>query len=234
MEASAQGPPAPARPGGALPAVVVLRPIGAPLTVGLAGLGIASLCESGLGLGWIAASETTSIGLVLLAVPFVLQILACVLSYLARDGAVGANVGVLATAWLALGLLHLHSGSPARDGAAGLLLVAAGAVLVVSSAVIVSANPLAGSIFILAALRFVAAGVYDLGGSETFQHAASIVGLVVAVLALYAIAAFELEGQRRHPVLPTLRTGTGREAVLGSGAEQLDGVAHEAGVRKAS
>jgi hypothetical protein len=50
--------------------------------------------------------------------------------------------------------------------------------------------------------------------------------------AAYSVLAFELEGQRRRPVLPTFRRGPAREAVLGDGAEQVDGVINEAGVRR--
>ncbi len=218
----------------ALGAVVVLRPIGSPLTVGLSGLGIASLLESGLGLSWIPPSETTQVGLALLAVPFVLQLLACVFSYLARDGAVGAAVGVLSTTWLGLALLHLQSDSLRPDAALGLLLLGAGAALAISAVTISLANPLAGAIFGLAALRFVLAGVYELSSAQDWQHAASIVGLVISALVLYAVPAFELEGQRRRPVLPTLRRGRGRTGVYGSAREQLEGLAHEAGVRETS
>jgi hypothetical protein len=62
-----------------------LRPIGAPLTIGMSGLGIASLVESGLQLHWIARDQVTDVGLILVAVPFVLQLVACVFSYMARD-----------------------------------------------------------------------------------------------------------------------------------------------------
>ncbi len=101
----------------------MLRPVGPPLTVGLSGLGIASLVESGLGLGWIASSQAREVGVILIAVPFVLQLPACVFCYLARDGATGAAVGVLSTTWLGIGLLHLIAGGKGRGGALGLLLL---------------------------------------------------------------------------------------------------------------
>jgi hypothetical protein len=85
---------------------IVVRPIGSPLTIGMSGLAIASLVQSGLDLQWIALDQTRDVGLILIAVPFVLQIIACVFSYLARDGATGAAIGVLAASWLALGLVH--------------------------------------------------------------------------------------------------------------------------------
>jgi hypothetical protein len=38
----------------------------------MSGLGIASLLESGLALGWIPSTQTADVGLVLVAVPVVL------------------------------------------------------------------------------------------------------------------------------------------------------------------
>ncbi|MGH2928254.1 MAG: hypothetical protein ACRDL8_08630, partial [Solirubrobacteraceae bacterium] len=110
---------------------IFLRPIGSPLTLGTSGLAIASLVQSGLDLGWVSPRETALSGLILIAVPFVLQLIASLLAYVARDGATGAALGVLATTWLAMGLVHVVSGSSAPSGALGLLLVAAGGTLAI-------------------------------------------------------------------------------------------------------
>lgn len=233
-------PRAPAHPSSAsgpaaedsLKAVVVLRPIGSPLTVGLSGLGIASLMESGLALGWLSPDSVSEVGIVLIAVPFVLQILACVLAYLARDAATAATVGVLAATWLALGLLHIHSGSSRPDATAGLLLLASGALLAVSASTVSTANPLAATVFALAALRFLLTGIYDAGGARGFGDAASVVGLVIAALVLYAVPAFELEDQRHRAVMPTFRRGRGRSSMIGSADEQLEHIENEPGVRQ--
>lgn len=216
----------------AIPARIFLRPIGTPLTVGLSGLAIASLVESGLSLGWVAKTQVHEIGLILIAVPFVLQLLACVFSYLSRDGAAGATLGVLSTTWLGLGLVHLTSSPGSRSGALGLLLLAAGGLLALSALAIGISKPLPAVVFGLAAIRFALSGIYQLGDVSTWEHAAGIVGLVVTGLAAYAVLAFELEGQRHRPVLPTFRVGQGRRAITAAGLQQLDGVANEAGVRE--
>ena len=215
------------------PSTVFLRPIGSPLTVGLSGLAIASLVESGLDLGWIAKSQTPQVGLVMLAVPFILQLIACVFSYLARDGATGACVGVLSTTWLGIGLISITSGS-STSGALGLLLVASGGLLGVSATATGMAKPLAGLVFVAAALRFEFSGVYELSSNGWWKDASGILGLVVCGLAAYSVLAFELEGQKRQPVLPTFRRGRGERSVRGGWNAQLDGIVHEAGVRETS
>jgi uncharacterized protein len=164
-------------------ATVFLRPIGSPLTIGMSGLAIASLVQSGLDLRWIPVTQAHAVGLILLAVPFVLQLVACVFSYLARDGAAGAAVGVLATTWAGVGAVHLISSPGSRSGAMGLLLLAAGGVLALSALAVCVAKPLPGLVFLASAVRFALAGIYELGATSAWRDAAGIVGLVVLGLA---------------------------------------------------
>jgi len=215
-----------------LQARVFLRPLGTPLTVGLAGLGIASLLQGGLDLGWVPTGQESQVGLVLIAVPFVLQLVACVFSYLARDGAAGAALGVLSTTWLGLGALHLVSAPGATSQATGLMLLAAAAMLALSATSVSVAKPLPGVVFGLAAVRFGLGGIYELSAVRAWQEAAGIASLIVLALAGYGLVAFELEDQRRRPVLPTFRRGPGRQSVLGSAEDQLEGLIHEPGVRR--
>jgi uncharacterized protein len=211
---------------------IFLRPIGSPLTIAMAGLAIASLLQAGLDLRWIATTEARQAGVILLTVPFVLQLLGSVYSYLARDGAAGAAIGVLATTWAGLGAVHLISSPGSRSGALGLLLLGAGGVLLASALAVCVAKPLPGLVFTTAAVRFALSGVYELGGSGTWRDAAGIVSLVVLGLSGYCVLAFELEDQKRRPVLPTFRRQRGAAAMSDGVAAQLDTIAHEAGVRQ--
>jgi succinate-acetate transporter protein len=211
---------------------VVLRPLGSPLTLGMSGLAIASLVQSGVELHWTPPDQTFQAGLILVAVPFVLQLLACIFSYLARDGATGAAVGVLATSWLAIGLIHIAAKPGATSAALGLLLLAAGGALGAAAAAIASSKPLPGAIFAAAALRFAIAGVYQLSTITFWEHAAGVLGLLVTALALYATLAFELEGQRERPVLPTFRRGRAAAAIRDGAGSDRDRLVTEPGVRE--
>lgn len=214
------------------PARIFLRPIGSPLTIAMAGLAIASLLQAGLDLHWIATSQARQVGVILLAVPFVLQLLGSIYSYLARDGAAGAAIGVLATTWAGMGAVHLISSPGSRSGALGLLLLGAGGVLAASALAVLLAKPLPGLVFLTAALRFGMSGVYELGGPRAWQDAAGIASLVVLGLAGYCVLAFELEDQKRRPVLPTFRRHRAATAMDDGVPAQLDSIAHEAGVRQ--
>jgi succinate-acetate transporter protein len=217
-----------------LAARIFLRPIGVPLPLGVAGLAIASFVDSGLELHWINHSQTREVGLILVAVPFLLQLIACVLSYLARDGATGATLGVLACTWLALGLIHIASPASRASGALGLLLLIVGASVALSALAVGTAKPLPAVLFLAAALRFELAGIYQLSTASAWEHASGILGLVISGLAAYCVIAFELEGQNHGPVLPTFRRGPGAAALRDSPRAQLDQVAHEPGVRRPS
>jgi hypothetical protein len=51
-------------PDGAPPTLVVLRPLGSPLGLGLSGLAVASLVTGGLALGWVQTSKASQVGLI--------------------------------------------------------------------------------------------------------------------------------------------------------------------------
>lgn len=223
---------APGNLDGSIPSRVILRPLGSPLTIGMSGLAIASIAQAGLDLHWISTAQRHQLGLVLVSVPFVMQLVACVFSYLARDGATGAAVGVLSTSWLALGLVHLVSRPGVKSGAIGLMLLASGTMLLLISTAIAAARPLPAAVFALAALRFITGGVFELGAGSFWQHAAGMIGLVVAGSAGYCVLAFELEGQHHRPVLPTFRRGRADAAISGRASAQLEGVINEPGVRQ--
>jgi uncharacterized protein len=198
----------------------------------MSGLAIASLVQSGVELHWTPPDQTFQAGLILVAVPFVLQLLACIFSYLARDGATGAAVGVLASSWLAIGLIHIATKPGATSAALGLLLLAAAGALGAAVAAMASSKPLPGAIFAAAALRFATAGVYQLSTITFWEHAAGVLGLLVTALALYATLAFELEGQRERPVLPTFRRGRAAAAIRDGTGSDRDRLVTEPGVRE--
>lgn len=211
---------------------IFLRPIGSPLTIGMSGLAIASLVDSGLDLRWLSLNQTHDVGLILLSVPFALQLIACIFSYLSRDGATGAAVGMLSMTWFATGLVSATSTPGSRSGALGLLLLVAGGVLILSALAVMIAKPLPGSVFGLSGIRFAVSGIYMLGATGAWRHASGIIGLVIAGAAAYCVLAFELEGEQQRPILPTFRRGRGRLAVLGEPAAKVNGVTADAGVRQ--
>ncbi len=217
-----------------LPVRVMLRPVGSPLAIGMSGLAVASFVQSGLDLGWVPRSQTSDVGLILVSVPFVLQLVACVVAYLARDGATGATVGLLSTSWLSLGLVHIVSSPRSTSAALGLLLLVVGALLALSAVAVSVGKPLPAAVFFIAALRFALAGIYELSAVSFWQSAAGVVGLLVTAGAGYCVLAFELEDQRHRQVLPTFRRSSGLAAGQNGPDDPVAGLSQEAGVRRPS
>jgi hypothetical protein len=198
----------------------------------MCGLAIASLVQSGFDLHWVSRAESLKIGLLLLTVPFLLQGTASVLSYLARDAAAGCALGVLATTWLAIGVVHVASPGAQRSGALGLMLLASAGTLALTSLSVGVGKPLPGAVFLIEALRFGLAGIYELSAQGAWADVAGVTGLVVLAGGAYCLLAFELEDQQRRPVLPTLRRGRARAALLGGPETAVDDVLHDPGVRQ--
>jgi hypothetical protein len=179
---------------------------------------------------WISVDQSHQVGLILLSVPFVLQLLACVLAYLARDGVLGAAVGVLSASWLAQGLVYLSSAPGSRSGALGLMLLAAGSMIVLTVLALAPTKPLPATALGIAGIRFLLSGVYELGAPSAWRDASGIAGLVLVVVAGYVMLAFELEGEQHRPVLPTFRRGSAR--LDRDPGEIVGPVQREAGVRE--
>ena len=213
-------------------AQVVLRPLGAALPLALAGLAVASLVLSGLELAWVPLAESKHVGILLLVTGGALQAVTAVLAFLARDGAAGSALGLLASAWSGIAIVHLTSAPGSTSKSLGLLLLAAGGLLLPGAGPVGMGKGVPALVIALAGLRYVLSGIYELSANHTWQDVAGIVGLVVTGAAAYAVWALQLEDARDRPLLPMGRRGRGRESVTGSLDDQLRGLEHEPGVRQ--
>jgi succinate-acetate transporter protein len=211
--------------------VVSLRPIGAPTSMGLYGLGAASWTLAGLQLGWIPPDEGKTVALVLLGFAFIGQLLASVFGFLGRDGTVGTAMAVLSLTWLVTGLA-LHSSPPgATSKALGLCLLFSATAMVLISITASTSKLVIASVFGLAAIRFAVAGGYELSGSTAWERLSGGLGVALVVLALYTAFAAGLEDALGRTLLPLGRRGQGRLATHGSLLEQISNIPTEPGVR---
>ena len=209
-----------------------LRPIASPLTLAFLALAVGTFILAGLQLSWIAPAQSRDIGLGLIVFVFPLQAVSSVFGFLARDSIAGTGTGLLSGTWLAIGVITFTSPPGHTSGALGLLLIGAAAALLVPATVGAATKPLASLVIVGVAVRFFLTAGYELSSAAAWKYAAATEGLLLAVLALYAGLAFELEDNRLHTVLPTFRRGTGRRAIAGSLDDELAGLHREAGVRK--
>lgn len=211
---------------------VVLRPLGNPLPLGFVALAGGTLVVAGLQLEWVNATEGANVALVLIAFVTPLQLLASVLSYLARDVVAGTGMGILAGTWLSVGLVLFRSPPGATSDALGLLLLVAGTAICIPATGAITGKRVPAAVLFTTAIRFTVTGVFELTGDSAWKATAGVVGVVLAALALYAATAMLLEDVRRATVLPVLRRGEGRTSITGNLTDQLAKLEREAGVRE--
>jgi hypothetical protein len=129
-----------------------------------------------------------------------------------------------------LGLTTLLAPPGTTSAGLGVLLLAAAAAMLVP-ALVGTPKLAAAGVMALAAVRFGVTGWYELTGSATAKTTAGAVGIALAVAAFYAALALELEGARRHTVLPTGRSGLAAEAARGEDVFDSAELSREPGVR---
>ena len=216
----------------ALQTRVFLGPIGSPLPLGLLALMCAGLLLSLEGVGAFPASDSRTIGLILLGFVVPLELLASVLSFVARDGIAGTALGLFGGAWLATGLNSLTAtpGSTSAAFGAFMIALAASFAVAIGGAAFGKAGPAA--VVVLGSARLLLFGLYNVSGSAGLEHAAGIVGFALAAAALYSALATELEDIHGDLRLPMGRRARAREALAGPWEKQLDRLDREPGVRQ--
>lgn len=211
---------------------VVLRPIGNPLPLGFLALAAGTLLLSGLQLGWLQPADGDQVALALIAFVFPLQLVASIFGFLARDVVAGTAMGVLAGAWLTIGLVQLTGAPGATSDALGLLLLIAAVAMTIPAAAAATGKLVPAAVLATTSARFATTGMYEITASGTWQDIAGIVGLVLCALAVYAAAAMTIEDARRQIVLPLGRRSTGAASLDGNLADQLKRIEREAGIRE--
>lgn len=210
---------------------VFLRPIANPMPLGFVGVAVATLVDAGVNFKWFSTSETHQAAVVILVFAPLTQVIACVFGFLARDPVASTGMGVQAAGWLTIGLLLLLTPAGSTSAVLGTLLFGAGAGLLLIAIVCGQSKLLPALVLATTATRWIVEGVYQTSGSETWQDASGVIGLVLCALALYTAFAMDLEDQLHRSVLPILRRESAKRALQPELAAQTQKVAAEAGVR---
>lgn len=184
------------------PTRLVLRPVAAPAALGFLALGGASLVLSGLELGWYQPAESTVVGLVVLLFAFPTQLIASIFGFLRRDVVVATAMGLLSVTWLSTGVVKLLSTPDSLSAAHGTLLVFAGVALLVPALTATLGELVPGLVMLLAAVRFVLAGLYELTANQGVHLSAGFVGLVLVLVALYAAVTVVVREVRNNGAIP--------------------------------
>jgi succinate-acetate transporter protein len=212
--------------------VILLRPVGAPTSIGFFGLAAASLPFSGLQLGWVRPEEGRQVALVMIGFAFLAQALAAVFGLLARDGTAATAMATLSLTWLVVGWVMDSSPPGTTSRALGLFLIFSGSAMTLIGLTAALSKLVPAAVFLVAGLRFFGTAGYHLSGAVGWQRTAGVIGLILFALAMYAAWAANLEDAIGRTILPLGRRGKGKLAVTGSLLEQTKEVVTEPGVRE--
>ena len=212
---------------------IVVRPYATSLALGFFSFGIGMLLLAGTSNGWLHPSDRHTVGLLLAAFVFPLELLSAVIAFLARDTFGATGLGLFTTSWLALGLASMQASQDSVSRAIGLFEFGFAFAIVLLAIAAFTGKPLIGCILFVAATRSALAGVHEWGGPEWAWKTAGWLALAIFFAAMYGGLAFLLEDVLGHQVLPVFRRGASKDAIEGGLDAQLAGLADEAGVRKA-
>ncbi|MEU7581594.1 GPR1/FUN34/YaaH family transporter [Streptomyces sp. NPDC041068] len=206
-----------------------LRPIASPMPLGFYTVAIGSVIVGCFQLGVFEDGARRAVGLTILPA-FVLQLLVAVLAFGARDVVAATLMACFSGLWLATSLT-LVTDPP--DGIRVLgVLNAVFAVFALLMASVAGRKRALWLVLGTAVPRFAVAAVANLTGADWAGVLSGLLGLLLAVVALYTAFALMLEDMRGEQVLPIGRSGPAHHAVEGDLSVQLRDLERQAGVRR--
>ncbi len=213
------------------PVLIVLRPLGTALPLGFFSLSLGMVLLGAQGIGWIPASEQQTLGILVAAYVFPLGLVASVLAFIARDGLGGVTLGLLATSWLAIGLVYVTSVPGSTSNASGLFQLGFAVAVLVVAAVAVKGKPLIALVLLLAAARAALEGLHQLTDAAALATAGGWTALALSAVAIYTGAALLVEHAWPKAVLPIFRRGQSAAAVSGQVIPPSSSMSDQPGVR---
>ncbi len=210
---------------------VTLRPIASALPLGCFAFGIGNVLLSALSLHWLPLAESSLVASILLAFVAPLELIPCILAYLARDTGGATAMGIFSMSWIVQAVELLRSPTQPPSPTAGLFLALLALCLAVLTAASFPAKPLLGVLLSIALLRSAAAATVSFG-VHAVAPTAAILGLLLAAFAFYSGLGFLLEDVRGAPLPMTFRRGDAKAAMEGDMHHQIERVFTEAGVRQ--
>src|SRR3954471_3512894 len=151
------------------------------------------LLLGGVSNGWLHPSDRHTVGLLLAAFVFPLELLSAVIAFLARDSFGATGLGLFASSWLALGLVDMRSSQAAVSRAVGLYEFGFAFTILLLGVAAIGGKPLIAVILGASAVRGALAGVHEWGGPAWAWTTAGWLGVAIFAAAMYGGLAFLLE-----------------------------------------
>lgn len=210
---------------------IFLRPIGSGLPLGFFSFGIGMLLLGCSAIGWIPLAEQKDVGRALIAFIFLLELIAMVVAFLARDTLGATTLGLFTTSWLLLGCFDLTAAPGQTSVTLGIYLFGFATAALLLALMSTLGKPFFSLLLLSATARMVLSGYYEVGGAQEWLKVAGGIAIALAALAMYGGTALGLEDARGRELLPLFRRGNADEAFQGFEA-QLDRLEAEPGVRQ--
>jgi uncharacterized protein len=211
---------------------IFVRPLGSPVVLGFFAFAVGMFMLGVQSLHWVKASEYETVGFVLIAFVFPLELIAGVIAYFTRDTLAATVLSLFATSWLLLGILLATSPPHELNHAVGFFLFAFSSATLSLAIVAVTGKPLFSLLLTLSTARAILAGIYQFGAGQTVNGAAGVVALTLCAIAVYGGLALLFEDVLQETRLPVFRRGAARAAIEGDLRAQLRRLEGEAGVRQ--
>ena len=136
---------------------VTVRPIASALPLGCFAFGVGNVLLAAFSLHWLPLAESSLVAFILLAFVAPLELIPCILAYLARDTGGATAMGIFSMAWIVQAIELLRSPTQPPSPTAGLFLALLALCLAVLTAASLPGKPLLGILLGIALLRSVAA-----------------------------------------------------------------------------
>jgi succinate-acetate transporter protein len=208
---------------------IVLRPIGSPLPLGFFTVAIDNVLVSTLQWGLLPTADRRAVALIVFPA-FIVQAIAGLFAIGARDSSAGTLMLSFATTWL-VDALVLYVDPPGAAATLGIFYVVFAVFISFMLASALLKRALA-AVLMVAAPRFLIAGVGELTGNHVLSQAGAVLGFLLAAVALYTAFALLMEDSRDREVLPIGRLGAARQATHGNLAFELRNIQRQPGVRR--
>jgi len=193
--------------------------------IGMFMLGVQSL-------GWVRGSEFDTVGFVLIAFVFPLELIASIVAFMTRDTLAATVLGLFATSWLLLGIVLATSPPHELSHAVGFYLFVFSSTTLALAIVAAVGKPLFALLLALSTARAILAGIHEFAGGQPLNGASGVVALTVCAIAVYGGLALLIEDVLQETRLPVFRRGAARSAMEGDLRQQLQRLEGEAGVRQ--
>ena len=211
---------------------IVVRPYASSLPLGAFAFGIGNTLLAAFAMHWIPMSEKNTLAVILLAFVAPLELIPCVLAFLARDSGGATAMGIFAAGWTVQGIqLILTANASQPSVCTGVFLFLLALCLAVLAFVTISGKPVVGVLLVVAILRSIGAALGQFGIHGSLDIVTAVLDAVVGLLAFYCGFAYLVEDAKGKLIPWTVRRDDAKVALDGTFGDQMKHIEHEAGVR---